>query len=249
MNTAHTDGDVAREWQWCVVDGAQMAHIFGATTVADLLNAAVAKRDRATLAVSGGTTGRAVVEALAAMQVEWDRVQVGQVDERLVARDDPARHEPWMAAAVGSRARLWPMPVELAAGDPAAAVASYTATLQSFAGDPPVFDVVHLGLGADGHSASLFVRSAELDCADVCCVTAEQHEGWRRMTLSLPTLARARHVVIVATGTDKADALERLARGDVQLPATHLRGEVTVVCDVAAASRMPRLRGAPWATA
>ncbi len=232
-------GPATREWDWCVLGDDRAAHLWAASQLAEKLGEAVASRGRASLGLSGGATGRAIIEVLAVMDVAWEQVDVFQVDERMVGAENPARHAPWMEAALRGRARWHPMPVELADADPAAAIEAYSGELATVAGEPPCLDVVHLGLGADGHSASLFPGSPELTSMASCCVTADTPSGWRRMTLSLPTLASARDVVLGVTGADKAAAVARLALGDTDVPATHLLGRVTLVLDDPATAALP----------
>ena len=109
------------------------------------------------------------------------------------------------------------MPVDDADLD--AAAERYAATLAHLAGSPPVLDVVHLGIGADGHTASLVPGDPALDVTDRDVAVTGIHHGRRRMTLTLPALNRARGIVWLVTGADKAPVLARLQSGDAMLPA------------------------------
>lgn len=216
-----------------------------AALVAEAARAAAAARGTAALALSGGETALPLVRALGAEALPWDHVHVFQVDERVVPADDPRRNIVALRAALGARAaalgaRLHPMPVE--AADLAAAAERYAAELARAAGAPPVLDLVHLGLGADGHTASLAPGDPvlERDDADVALVT-QPLAGTRRMTLTLPVLARARRVLWLVTGAAKAPMLARLLDGDASIPAGRVPREraIAVVDRAAAAARGP----------
>jgi 6-phosphogluconolactonase len=228
-----------------VLPDAEGAARRAAALVADAARASAAERGRAVLALSGGETARALARALAAEALPWDRVHVFQVDERVVPAHDPRRNLSALREALGARAaalgaRLHAMPVE--AADLAAAAARYADELARAAGAPPVLDLVHLGLGADGHTASLAPGDPvlERDAADVALAT-QPLAGTRRMTLTLPVLARARRVLWLVTGAAKAPILARLLDGDASIPAGRVPREraIAVVDRAAAAARAP----------
>lgn len=210
--------------RFVVAQDAAAAARAAAEFVAERLARALARRGSATLAVSGGRAAGSLLEALAERELAWDGLQLLQVDERIAPADDEARN--WrvvlgspLAAHLGAD-RMHPMPVELA--DPAAAARRYAETLIATAGDPPTLDVVHLGLGADGHAASLFPGDALLSERVLLVGVSGQHAGHRRLTLTLPALDRARAIVWLVTGAEKAAALAGLQRGDRSLPAAHV---------------------------
>ncbi len=198
-----------------------------AAIIAQVARAAVDARGRAVLALSGGTTPTPMLEQLATEAVPWSRVHLFQVDERIVPAPDPARNLSRLRAHLLTRIQVptdqvHPMPVE--DRDLAAAAARYAATLRRVAGTPPVLDLIHLGLGADGHTASLVPGDpALLEMAREVTVTGP-YRGLRRMTLTLPVLSRGREVLWLVTGAGKAWAVQRLRQGDHGIPAGRVPG-------------------------
>jgi 6-phosphogluconolactonase len=211
----------------------------GAEAIAAEARAAIASRGRFVFAASGGRTPLAMWRALAGQDVSWPHAHVCQVDERVAPAGHPDRNWTGLVEALLDRAALppqnaHPMPVEDA--DLEAAAARYAATLARVAGAPPVLDLVHLGLGADGHTASLVPGDPALGVADADVAATAPYQGRRRMTLTLPVLSRARRVLWVVTGADKRAALARLLRGDPAIPASQVRcASMLLLADRAAA--------------
>lgn len=200
-----------------------------AERIADDARAAVNARGRYVLAVSGGRTPWEMLRALGGLDVPWAQVHVLQVDERMAPAGDPDRNLTLLEAglgAAGAAASIHAMPVE--AIDPVAAAARYAQTLVEVAGLPPIVDLVHLGLGADGHTASLVPDDPVLAAATDVALTGV-YQGRRRMTLTYPVLNRARRVLWLVTGGDKAAMLARLRRGDREIPAGRVRQDHAVV--------------------
>lgn len=203
--------------------------------------AAAAARGLFTLAVSGGRTPDLMLRALAAEAVPWDSVHLFQTDERVAPEGSEDRNLTRLREALLSRVclpagSLHPMPVE--AVDLQAAAAEYARKLEVFAGTPPVLDLVHLGLGPDGHTASLFPGDPALEVSDRDVTLSGPRQGLRRMTLTLPVLGRARRLLWLVTGQDKAEMLGRLLDGDPSIPAGQVRrGDAIVVADRVAAGR------------
>ena len=194
--------------------------------------AAVAARGRFILAVSGGRTPWLMLRALASEEVPWQQLHVVQVDERIAPAGDPDRNlthlrESLLANAPLAPERLHAMPVEQR--DLEAAAASYAQTLCHIAGTPPVLDLVHLGLGPDGHTASLVPNDPVLEVADREVALTEVYLGRRRMTLTYPPLNRCRRVLWVVTGAEKAAMLARLQDGDRTIPAGRIQREPALV--------------------
>jgi 6-phosphogluconolactonase len=206
--------------------------------IGDALGQAIAERGVATLALSGGASGAALLAALARQPLDWQVIHVYQVDERVAERGDPARNLTMLEhflCDLGplSAGRLHAMPVD--APDLQAAAAAYGRELEQQAGQPPVLDVVHLGLGSDGHTASLFPDDAALAVVDRSVVPLGPHGGYRRLTLTLPVLDAARLIVWFVTGAAKAQRLAELVAGGAAFPAGRVaRARACVFADASA---------------
>jgi 6-phosphogluconolactonase len=223
-----------------ILADADAAALRAARLVAEAAREAVAQRGRFTLAVSGGATPWQMLRLLAEEDVPWKHVHLFQVDERVAAAADPERNfthlrKSLLDHAPLPEAQLYPMPVE--SGDLRAAALRYARTLAAVAGSPVVLDLVHLGLGSDGHTASLLPGDPVLavDDADVA-LTGTDDAGRRRMTLTFPALDRARRILWLVTGFAKRDALRRLREADRSIPAARVRQDrAQVVADSDAA--------------
>ncbi len=184
--------------------------------------AAVAARGRFVMAVSGGKTPWIMLKALASEDVPWPAVYVAQVDERVAPAGDADRNLTHLQESLLEYAPLKPdqvlaMPVE--SPDLEDAAGSYSELLRAIAGTPPILDLVHLGLGPDGHTASLVPGDAVLDVTDREVAITGPYQNRRRMTLTYPMLNRARRILWLVTGGDKAVMLDRLMAGDQNIPA------------------------------
>jgi 6-phosphogluconolactonase len=193
---------------------------------------AATERGRFVMAVSGGHTPWQMLRGLAKETVPWESVQVVQVDERVAPAGDPDRnlthlHESLLEHAPIRREQIHAMPVELADLD--AAVKQYATTLREIAGSPPVLDLAHLGLGPDGHTASLVPGDPVLNVTDVDVALTGVYQGRRRMTLTYPMLNRARRILWLVTGSDKVGALSRLRNGDASIPAGRIQSDQALV--------------------
>jgi 6-phosphogluconolactonase len=203
---------------------AEMLEVRAALWIAERLWEAIADRGSAHVAVSGGTTPAAMLAALADLRLPWDNVHVWQVDERVAPDGDPARNAGQLIPL--SAAHLHPLPVT--AADLTAAAAEYAAELTKACGG--VLDVVHLGLGDDGHTASWPPGVNVATDTDVA-VTPE-FRGHVRLTLTPPAVNRARAVMLLVAGRAKADVLERFLAKDPALPAMLVRRDnLTVLAD------------------
>lgn len=188
-----------------------------AAAIAEAARDAVAQRDACAIALSGGRGARRLLEALADEDVPWDVVGIWQVDERVAPHGHEDRNLTILEASTPEGAYLRPMPVE---GDEEA-LSARAATYAS--GLPARFDVVHLGLGDDGHTASLVPGDPVLDVHDRDVAVTGSYRGRRRMTLTFPVLDEARTVVWYVTGSAKAGMLRRLLARDVAIPAGRVR--------------------------
>jgi len=210
-----------------------------AQVIAAAARAAVAARGRFALAVSGGHTPWVMLRRLAAEDVPWPGVEVFQVDERIAPDGDAERNlthlRESLRAAPLSAAQVHAMPVDDA--DAALAARRYAAQLRDVCGSPPVLDLVHLGLGPDGHTASLVPGDAVLSVYAVdVAPTAGKYQNRRRLTFTYPILDRARQILWVVTGAEKVDALRRLRAADASIPGGRVRqARALVLADRAAA--------------
>jgi 6-phosphogluconolactonase len=195
---------------------------------------AAAERGRFAFAMSGGRSPWAMLAILGELEgMPWGLTELFQVDERVAAPGDEARNLTHMVLGLSMdhQATLRPMPVTQRDLD--AAAREYEASL------PDRFDLVHLGLGPDGHTASLVPGDPVLDVTDRrVAMTATAYQDHRRMTLTYPALDDARRIVWLVTGPDKQEPLQKLLAGDESIPAGRVRNDnVIVVADEAASSR------------
>jgi 6-phosphogluconolactonase len=221
-----------------LADAAAVAREAAAVIAAEA-RAAAAERGRFVLAVSGGHTPWLMLRALGGEDVPWGSVHVVQVDERVAPAGHPDRNLTHIRESLVGRAPLptgqvHAMPVE--APDLEAAAARYARTLEEVAGSPPVLDLVHLGLGPDGHTASLVPRDPVLEVRDADVGLTGVYQGRRRMTLTYPIINRSRRILWLVSGGEKAGMLVRLRDGDLSIPAGRVRRDrALVVADRAAA--------------
>ena len=184
------------------------------------------------MALSGGRSPHAMLTAFAKADLPWAQVRIFQVDERVAPAGDAARNwvmieDALLQAGGPSQAEHYPMPVE--SDDLARAATAYAKTLALIAGDPVVIDLVHLGLGDDGHTASLVPGDEALMMTDRDVAVTALYRGHRRMTLTFPALNRARERLWLATGADKVTMLARLRDGDHRIPAGRVSGDNTII--------------------
>lgn len=214
-----------------------------AAWIAAAARAAVAARGQFVLAVSGGRTPWRMLTLLAGQDVPWPKVHVVQVDERVAPLGEPDRNmthigETLLTLTPLPPDQLYDMPVTGANLE--AAAGRYAKELQAVAGSPPVLDVVHLGLGADGHTASLVPGDPVLDVTEADVAASGPYQSHRRMTLTYPIINRARQILFVVSGAEKAAALARLVQGDTTIPAGRVNlQQATIIADQPAAAQLP----------
>lgn len=218
------------EPQVAVAPTAEAAAEAAAAEIARRARAAVADHGSFTLAVSGGRSPWHMLSALATHDMPWATTTLFQVDERIGPADDPLRNLTGLRAVLpdGCPARVVPMPVE--DDDLNAACGRYAAAL------PRTLDLIHLGLGADGHTASLIPGDPVLGVTDADVALTGPYQDRRRMTLTYPAIGRAHTILWLVTGADKRSALARLRAHDRSIPAGLITNPDQVhFCDAAAA--------------
>ena len=201
--------------------------------------ASVAARGRFVMAVSGGHTPWIMLRALAEEVLPWEHLRVVQVDERVAPAGDPDRNLTHLREALNHAPirpeQIHAMPVE--SPDLEAAASQYAAELRDDAGSPPILDLIHLGLGPDGHTASLVPGDPGLKISDSDVGLTGTYQGRRRMTLTYPIINRARRILWLATGGSKREMLARLRNADPSIPAGRIfQDHAVVFSDRAAAA-------------
>ena len=203
-----------------------------AALVAAEAREAVAERGNFVMAVSGGRTPWLMLRALTREDVPWEGVHVVQVDERIAPAGDTDRNLTHLRESLLIEGSLNPehihaMPVETRDLDSAAE--RYAATLQELAGSPPVLDLVHLGLGPDGHTASLVPGDPVLEVTDADVALTGVYQRRRRMTLTYPVINRSLRILWLVTGNDKTAMVRRLIGGDTAIPAGRVNKDHALV--------------------
>ena len=221
-----------------VLDDDDAVAMRAASFIAGEARRAVAERGFFSLAVSGGHTPWKMLSSLARLALSWDRVHLFQVDERIAPAGDADRNlthiEHCLSPTALALLHLHPMPVE--APDLGVAATAYAGRLQDVAGTPPILDLIHLGLGADGHTASLVPNDPVLAVDDRDVALTRPYQGRTRMTLTYPALDRARRILWVASGAEKKAMVARLVAGDRSIPAGRVRADNALIMVDRAAS-------------
>jgi 6-phosphogluconolactonase len=210
-----------------------------AALIAAEARSATALRGRFVMAASGGHTPWIMLRALAGETVPWQAVHIVQVDERVAPAGDPDRNLTHLQASLLDAVPLRPQQIHamlVESSDLEAAAKQYAQTLNEIAGSPAVLDLVHLGLGPDGHTASLVPGDPVLEITNSDVSLTGIYQGRRRMTLTYPVINRARHILWVVTGAEKVEMLTRLRNADASIPAGRVRSQdAMVLADSAAA--------------
>jgi 6-phosphogluconolactonase len=212
-----------------VLGDADAAAAKGADTIAEAARRTVVAKGSFSLAVSGGHGPWRMFELLAEHSVDWDAVEIFQVDERIAPDGDADRNLTLLLESLPEPARERVRPMPVTDDDPEDAAARYQAVL------PQAIDLVHLGLGPDGHTASLVPGDPVLEVRDRRVAITGAYQGRRRMTLTYPALESSGWILWLVTGADKRDALAKLRSGDPEIPAGRLPAErATLITDGAA---------------
>jgi 6-phosphogluconolactonase len=225
-----------------VFENAEAVANAAAVTIAADARAAVAARGRFTMAVSGGSTPWVMLRALANEDVPWKDVHVFQIDERIAPAGDPDRNLTHLQQSLLENAPLPPqqiyaMPVESA--DVETEARQYEQTLQRVCGVPAVLDLAHLGMGPDGHTASLVPGDPVLTILNTDVGVTGVYMGRRRMTLTFPMINRSRRILWLIAGSEKFPMLSRLRAGDTSIPAGRINSENAIVLADRAATGLP----------
>lgn len=217
-----------------------------ASRAADLVAAeartAIALRKNFVVALSGGSTPAVMLDRLALRRLPWEHIHLFQVDERILPDGDPDRNAGDLAEHLIDRigipaSNVHLMPVTVS--DVRAASQGYADELTAVCGPGASLDLVHLGLGDDGHTASWPPGDPVADAADTDVAVVGPYRGHRRMTLTPPVVNRARRILWLVSGADKAGAVEGLVAGDGRLPASRVSSENAILMlDRAAASKL-----------
>jgi 6-phosphogluconolactonase len=220
-----------------VLDDPEAVHRHGAELIAEAARSALEERDRCALAVSGGRDPWPMFSQLEDHQLDWTRIEIFQVDERVAPAGSDERNLTHLveSLSIGAQGSIRPMPVT--DDDLETAAARYAESLPDDA-----IDLAHMGLGPDGHCASLVPGDPVLEVTDRrVAVTGGDYEGVRRMTLTYPELARVRSLLWIVTGEEKREALQKLLARDPSIPAGRVDpgGDSLILADRAAAPESP----------
>jgi 6-phosphogluconolactonase len=204
----------------------------GAELIAQAAAAVVADRGAFAAALSGGRTPWRMLELLAGLELPWDSTELFQVDERVAPPGSDERNltHLLLALPIERHGTIRPMPV--GDEDLDAAASRYAEAL------PEALDLIHLGLGPDGHTASLVPDDPVLEVSDRrVALTGGEYQGARRMTLTYPALAAARELLWIVTGEEKREPLAKVLASDPSIPAGRVEcaGPSVIVADRAAA--------------
>ena len=224
-----------------IFDNADLAAQKAADFIASEARHVVALRGRFILAVSGGRTPWKMLRALADKDVPWEGMHILQVDERIAPEGDSERN---MTHIRGNLLLHSPLPFEnihamkVNEDDPEAGADSYAGTIRDLAGPQAIIDLIHLGLGADGHTASLIPGDPVLNLTGKDVAATGIYQGRRRLTLTYPIINRARKILWLITGSEKNEMFQRFLSGDISVPAGRIsREQAIIIADKEAAGK------------
>jgi 6-phosphogluconolactonase len=227
-----------------------------AAMLASAVQWAVDERGRCLLGISGGVTSADVFDRLTSHPLDWDQVVVVQLDERIAPPDTNERFVRRQQDAFAGLPVTWVgLPIDALVDLPLDALANgertdspawsalervtteVTSRLVALAGDPPVLDIIQLGLGRDGHTVSLFAGDRAVTELRRYVTVTGRHQGYHRLTLTRPVLDRARLALWLVRGEVKAPALGHLLAGDLNMPAGLVRAQESVILADTGAAR------------
>jgi 6-phosphogluconolactonase len=228
-----------------ILDNDDLVAKEAASIIADEARKAVNLRGQFIMAVSGGRTPWKMLHILADEDVPWQAIHILQVDERMAPEGHPDRNLTHLLESLSSRKqiladRIHPMPVE--EQDIDAAASGYADTISRIAGKPSFIDLVHLGLGPDGHTASLIPGDPVLEVNDRDVAPTGIYQGRCRLTLTYPIINRARKILWLVTGSEKSSMLQRMLEHDQSIPAGRVSQEnALVLADIEATKKDNRI--------
>jgi 6-phosphogluconolactonase len=227
-----------------ILDNADMVAQKAASIIAGEARQAVALRGRFIFAVSGGKTPWQMLRTLADEDVPWGKMHILQVDERLAPEGDPDRNMTHMRESLLGHSNVVPDQIysmQVEETDPEAAAAGYARIIRDITGSGAIIDLIHLGLGPDGHTASLIPGDRVLDITDRDVATTGIYQGRHRLTLTYPLINRSRKILWLITGSEKSEMLQRLIDNDQSIPAGRISQEhAMVLADKDAAAKSKR---------
>ena len=222
-----------------VYDCAESLARAGAEFLIEVANDASMEKGLFTMALSGGSTPRRMLEIVRETDdVPWEQVHIFQVDERIAPLGHPDRNSVMISGSLLTQsfrnrnrlAGLWLMPVET--DDHEQAAARYQNQLEQITGQPATLDLILLGLGDDGHTASLVPGDPVLDVTDRDVAITANYRGRQRMTFTRPVIQRARKQLWLVSGANKKRALDQFLSNDSTIPASQVLGvDATVIVD------------------
>lgn len=212
--------------------------------IVDAAARAIEERGVFVWAVSGGSTPRRMLALLSERtDLDWSRTHLFQVDERVAPYGDPDRNAMMLDTHLltdtfrkhNAPAGIWLMPVDDAVEDPEFATRLYEEKMDEVTGSPVVFDLIQLGMGSDGHTASLIPDDPILEVDEVDVAVSAEYQGRIRMSFTWPVLDRAKELLWVIGGESKQEAVKLFLANDPSIPATlPTQARATVLLDEAA---------------
>jgi 6-phosphogluconolactonase len=227
-----------------ILDNDEMVAQKAASLISDEARAAISLRGHFIMAVSGGRTPWKMLRTLAEEDLPWERIHILQVDERQAPEGHPDRNLTHLRESLLGHAPILPERIhamQTEEQDLEAAADGYARSVREIAGSPSIIDLIHLGLGSDGHTASLVPGDPVLEVTDRDVAPTGIYQGRRRLTLTYPLINRARKILWLITGAEKREMLQRLLDNDLSIPAGRISQENAIVlADKEAAEKLMR---------